>query len=140
MNDLDQAIRQSLSAEDTELFDRLGADQALHKQVLATFEGRLRWFNAAGWIAGVVLFGVGCVLAWRFLQAQELGDMLRWGAASALAFAGVALVKIWFWLELQKNTIVREVKRLEVQVASLAAQLPRTTEHGGNSSRQTGES
>lgn len=125
MNELDRAIRQSLSAEDAELFDRLGADQALHRQVLATFEGRLRWFNAAGWIAGAVLFAVACVLAWRFVSAQELEDMLRWGAASALAFAGVTLVKVWFWLELQKNAIVREVKRLEIQVASLAAQLRR---------------
>jgi hypothetical protein len=64
-------------------------------------------------------------MAWRFLQAQEGGDMLRWGAASALAVAGLALVKVWFWMELQKNAIVREVKRLEVQVASLAAQLHR---------------
>jgi hypothetical protein len=125
MNDLDQAIRQSLSAEDAALLDRLGADQALHRQVLATFEGRLRWFNVAGWIAGVVLFGVACVLAWRFMQAEELGEMLRWGAAAALAFAGLALIKVWFWLELQKNAIVREVKRLEVQVASLAAHLRR---------------
>jgi hypothetical protein len=125
MNDLDQAIRQSLSAEDAALLDRLGADQALHRQVLATFEGQYRWFNVGGWIAGVVLFGVACVLAWRFVQAQELGEMLRWGGASALAFAGIALTKIWFWLELQKHAVVREVKRLEVQVASLAAQLRR---------------
>lgn len=125
MTDLDQAIRESLSSEDTKLFDRLGADQALHRQVLATFEGQLRWFNIAGWIAGLVLFGVASVSAWRFVQAEELGDMLRWGAASALAFAGIALIKVWFWLELQKNAIVREVKRLEVQVASLAVQLRR---------------
>jgi hypothetical protein len=125
VNDLDRAIRQSLSAEDAELFDRLGADQALHRQVLATFEGRLRWFNAAGWIAGFALFGVACVLAWQFLQAEEVRDMLRWGVASALAFAGLALVKVWFWLELQKNAVVREVKRLELQVAGLAEQLRR---------------
>lgn len=126
MNELDDAIRQSLSVEDAELFDRLGADQALHRQVLATFEGRLRWFNAAGWIAGFLLFGVACVLSWRFVNAATLADMLRWGGAAALAFAGVTLVKVWFWLELQKNTILRELKRLELQVASLAAQLRRT--------------
>ena len=125
MTDLDQAIRESLSSEDTALFDRLGADPALHRQVLATFEGQFRWFNTAGWIAGFVLFGVASVSAWRFVQAQALDDMLRWGAASALALAGIALIKVWFWLELQKNAIVREVKRLEVQVASLAAQLRR---------------
>ena len=125
MDELDRAIRQSLSAEDTELFDRLGADQTLRRQVLATFDGRLRWLNTAGWIAGFVLFAAACVFASRFLSAQGLEDMLRWGAASALAFAGLALVKVWFWLELQKNAIVREVKRLEVQVASLAARLRR---------------
>ena len=125
MNDLDRAIRQSLSAEDAELLDRLGQNQALHQQVLATFEGQLRWVNVAGWIFGVLLFGVTCVMAWRFVHAPELEDMLRWGAASALGFAGVALVKVWFWMELQKNAIMREVKRLELQVASLAAQLRR---------------
>ena len=51
--------------------------------------------------------------------------MLRWGGASALGFAGLALVKVWFWMEMQKNAIMREVKRLELQVASLAAQLRR---------------
>jgi len=126
MNDLDRAIRQSLSSEDAELYDRLGADQALHRQVRATFEGQLRWMNVVGWIAGFLLFGVACVMAWRFMQAPAVEEMLRWGAASALAFAGLALVKVWFWMELQKNAIVREVKRLELQVASLAAQLKRS--------------
>src|SRR5262245_48820989 len=125
MNNLDQAIRQSLSAEDAALLDRLGADHTLHQLVLGTFEGRLRWFSVVGWIAGLVLFAVGCVLAWQFVQAGQIGDMLRWGAASAFAFSGLALIKLWFWMELQKHDIVREVKRLELQVASLAAQLRR---------------
>jgi hypothetical protein len=125
MNDLDRAIRQSMSAKDAELFDRLGADQALRQQVLATFEGRLRWYNAAGWAGGLVLFAAALVCARRFVRASDVGEMLRWGAGAALALAGVLLVKVWFWLELQKNAVVREVKRLELQVASLAAQLRR---------------
>ena len=123
MDDLDRAIRQSLSAEDAELLERV--DPSLRQQVLATFEGQLRWLNVAGWIAGFVLFGVASLMAWRFIDAPTLEEMLRWGAAAALGFAGVALIKVWFWMELQKNTIMREVKRLEVQVASLAAQLAR---------------
>ena len=126
MNDLDRAIRQSLSAEDAELFDRLGADEALHRQVLATFKSELGWFNSLGWIVGFALFAVACVFAWRFMYAPDLTEMLRWGGAAALAFAGVLLVKVWFWMELQKNAIVREVKRLQVQVASLATQLRRS--------------
>ena len=126
MNDLDRALRQSLSDEDAELLDRLAGDEALHRQVLATFKGHLRWFNAIGWIAGFVLFGVASVMAWRFVNAPDVAEMLRWGAGSALAFAGLALIKVWFWMELQKNAVVREVKRLELQIASLAAQLHRS--------------
>lgn len=123
MNDLDRAIRQSLSAEDAELLEHV--DPSLRQQVLATFEGQLRWLNVAGWIAGFVLFGVASVMTWRFIYAPTLEEMLRWGAAAALGFAGLALIKVWFWMELQKNAIMREVKRLEVQVTSLAAQLAR---------------
>jgi hypothetical protein len=123
MNELDRAIRQSLSAEDAELLERV--DPSLRQQVLATFEGQLRWLNAAGWVAGFVLFGVAGWMTWRFIYAPTLEEMLRWGAGAALGFAGLALIKMWFWMELQKNAIMREVKRLEVQVASLAAQLAR---------------
>jgi hypothetical protein len=125
MNEFDRSIRESLSAEDAELFDRLGADQSLHRQVLETLGGRHAWLNVAGWIAGFALFAAGAAAAWQFMQANDIAEMLRWGAASALAFAGLGLVKVWFWLELQTNAVVREVKRLEVQVASLAAQVRR---------------
>ncbi len=125
MNEFEHAVRQVLSEEDAALVERLGADQTLHQQIRATFEGQLRWFNVVGWLAGFALFGVACFLTWRFVNAGGLQEMLLWGAAAALAFAGVALVKIWFWLELQKNAVVREVKRLEVLVAGLAAELTR---------------
>jgi hypothetical protein len=91
----------------------------------ATSQNEFQWYNAAGWFAGVVLFTVALVLTWRFVHATDVGEMLRWGAAAGLAFAAVLLVKVWFWLEMQKAAIVREVKRVELQVASLAAHLAR---------------
>jgi hypothetical protein len=31
------------------------------------------------------------------------------------------MIKLWFFMEMQKNSIIREIKRLELKVASLAA-------------------
>lgn len=126
MNKLNRAIRESLAEEDAALFDRLGDEQALSRQVLATFTGELWWLNIVGWVVGVALFAVACLCGWQFLQAPTVASMLKWGAAAALAVGGLLVVKVWFWLELQKNAIVREVKRLELQVASLTAQLRRS--------------
>jgi hypothetical protein len=38
----------------------------------------------------------------------------------------LALVKLWFWLEMQRNIAVREMRRLELQIASLVALVPRS--------------
>ena len=123
MSELDRVIRQALTPEDAKTFERLGADQSLHQQVLETFQGRLRWLNILGSIAGLGLFVVACVFAWRFVSAPDLRSMLLWGAGASLAIAGLAFVKLWFWMELQKNAILREVKRLELQTACLVARL-----------------
>jgi len=41
-------------------------------------------------------------------------------AGAALAFLGLGLIKRWFWFELKTHVIVREIKRVEAQVAGLA--------------------
>jgi Family of unknown function (DUF6768) len=124
MNDLDDAIRQGYSAEDAELMQRLAADPSLPRMVLNTFQGPFGAFNVLGWIAGFALFATGAYCAWRFAAAPELRAMLLWGAGAALAASGLVLVKLWFWMELQRNAVVREIKRLELQVSRLAARAP----------------
>jgi len=52
--------------------------------------------------------------------------MQPWGARTILAFLGLGLIKLWFWMELQKVSIVREIKRVELQMASLSAALRST--------------
>ncbi len=125
MSKLDDAIRQTLSAEDAALLDGLGADQPLHSQLMQTFRGKLAWVNIVGWIAGVAVAAVLAYCGWQFVIAPDIREMLLWGGGAALACAGVVLIKIWFWLELNKNSVVREIKRLELQVARLTSKAGR---------------
>ena len=121
MSKLDDAIRQALSREDAALLEGLGADQPLHSQLMETFKGKLAWMNIVGWIAGFAVAAVMFYCVWQFVNAAEIRDMLMWGGGAALATAGLVLIKIWFWMEMQKNSVVREIKRLELQVARLSA-------------------
>jgi hypothetical protein len=121
MNPLDEAIRQALSADDATALDRYAADPSLVQQVADAFRGRLALLNAFSWIVGLALFGVGLYCAWRFMTAADVASMLRWLGGAGLAALGLTMVKLWFWLELQSNAVIREVKRLELQVARLAS-------------------
>lgn len=121
MSDIDQAIRQALSAEDRVFLERLEQDPPLHRQIGDMFRGRQRWLNVAGWIAAFVLFAVSCLCAWRFVSASDLREMLLWGGATGLAVVGLASVKIWMWMELHRNSLSREIKRLELLIVSTRA-------------------
>ena len=120
MSNIDDRIRQSMSSDDRTLLAQLDADDTLYRDVIATFHGRMRWLNIGGWIAGFALFGVAVLCAWRFVTEGDPRAMLMSGAGAGLAVAGLALIKVWFWMEIQKNAIVRELKRVELQVANLA--------------------
>lgn len=121
MNQIDEAIRQALSAEDAKALERYGSDPSVLQQVLEAFRGRMALLNTVGWIAGAAMFGFGLYCGWRFMGTTDIVSMLRWAAGAGLAALGLAMVKLWFWAGVQSNAVIREVKRLELQVARLAA-------------------
>lgn len=121
MTHVDEAIRRALSPEDAKTFDALGQDQSILEQAIDAFRGQDILFRVVAWTAAIALFVASCGLVWQFVHATQTREMLLWGAASALTLSGLGMVKLWFWAEMQKNSILRELKRLEFQVASLAS-------------------
>lgn len=123
MNDLDKAIRDGYSAEDAELMQRLAGDPSMSRQVLNAFEGPFGALNMLAVLVTLALLGAGAYCVWRFVGAANVPDMLIWGGGAAVALCAVSMIKLWFWMELQRNATVREIKRLELQVSRLAARL-----------------
>ena len=121
MTDLDQAIREALGREDAMLLDRIAADPSLRRQVLDAYRGPFGFLNAVGTLAGVAVTMGGAFAIWRFVEAADVKSMLAWAGLAGIALLAIAMIKLWFWLELQRNLVTREIKRLELQVARLAS-------------------
>ena len=47
------------------------------------------------------------------MQAQ-----LQWGGLTLLLMLAVMFIKVWFWMEMQSNRIMRELKRVELLLVS----------------------
>ncbi len=123
MNVLDDKIREALQQEDAELFEDVGGEPSIFEMLMETFRGRHRWlvFLTMFWTMVFMVLGVLSVI--RFFRAEEMRDMLMWAAASAFLLSGVSMMKVWYWMELNKNSVTREIKRLELQIAHLAGRL-----------------
>ena len=79
------------SSDDRTLLAQLDADDTLYRDVVVTFQGRMRWLNALGWIVGFLLFWVALPCAWRFWIQTDTRGMLPWGGGAGLAISGLAL-------------------------------------------------
>ena len=123
MTELDRQIQQALRTEDHELLATLAEEPSVFEMVAETFRGRHRWMAFLGVLFGVVFMVLGILAAVRFFHATEIRDMLLWAAACVICICSVSMMKIWYWMELNKNALAREIKRLELQIARLASRL-----------------
>ena len=123
MKDLDKKIQEALRNEDAELFDEFSAEPSIFEMLIETFRGRHRWLSVMGVFWTIVCLVLGVLAAIRFFNAAATRDMLLWAAACVVCMSGVSMMKVWYWMELNKNAVTREIKRLELQIARLAGRI-----------------
>lgn len=123
MNELDKKIREALSAEDAELFKEMGDEPGVFEMLLETFRGRNRWMNLLGAVWTLIFLALGIASAVAFFRSQTTRDLVLWASACVLCLSAVALLKVWYWMEMQRIAVMREIKRVELQIARLAARL-----------------
>ncbi len=120
--DLDDLIREALAAEDVEALEGL-EDRSAIEMLTEVFRGRHRLYAIGGVVINLVFVLIGVSAALAFARAQDTQTMLLYAGAAALSFAIVIAVKIWYWLEMTRLALTREVKRVELQVVQLARKI-----------------
>ena len=123
MKEIDRMIKDALREEDTEMFDKFGGDQPIHEAITDLFRFRPRWIRIAFILSSLVAMAIAVLAAIRFYTAIEIREMLVWGGVCFACLATVVSVKIWVWVEMSKNSVTREIKRLELQIAYLAGKM-----------------
>jgi len=120
MRDLDDQIREALDEEDRALMEEFG-EQGIIGQTFSMFQGKQGWIAAATVIASLGLFFVALFAAREFLAAPTIESKLHWAALAWGMLISISLTKIWFWTRMESNRVIREVKRIELQIARLNA-------------------
>ena len=120
MTHIDDRIRSALHAEDQELYDQLDSDLGLHEMLVGPFRGKLRWISAVAMVYIFAFLGLAVYCGFQFYAATETKELLAWGGGASACILFIMALKLWLWMELQKNSVLREIKRVELQVARLA--------------------
>jgi len=112
MNNIDQKI-QAVLRRDGAASDIL-TEPNIAEEVLNTFRGRHRAISAFAAVITFALFGGAVWAGWQFYGAETIATQIQWGALTMLLMLMVGMLKLWFWLEMHTNRVLRELKRVEL--------------------------
>ncbi len=124
MNKLDELIAQGLSVEDRDLLAR-HAEPGYVSQAFGLFRGSWSWVMWLVNISAGVAFLAAIYAFWQLQAANEALAAVKWGVAGLLLFQFTALCKSFMGSHLEANRLLREIKRVELQMSLLRVD-PRT--------------
>lgn len=121
MNKLDEMIGRALTEEDRELLARHG-EPGYVAQAFRMFRGPMAWALWVAYAAGAVAFVMGAYAFWQMVTTTDVVAAVKWGVGALLLFQMTTLTKSFMGSHMQANRMLRELKRLELQVALLRAE------------------
>ncbi|WP_299214993.1 DUF6768 family protein [uncultured Dokdonia sp.] len=120
--EVDHLIKQALTEEEAKFYDTLD-EQNIVQMFGGVFEGKNKWIVIAMNIVNLFVLGffVYCII--QFFNTDVTNELITWAVAGVFCMLILSMLKLYMWMQMDKNSIVRELKRLELQVSALSSKV-----------------
>lgn len=120
--DIDQLIKETLTQEEAKFYDEL-EEQNVLQMLGGLFVGKNRWIMYMMNFMTLIFFGLFVYCLVQFFQSEVTNELIKWAGGALIFLIGVSMLKIFAWMQMDKNALLREIKRLEIQVSSLSGKI-----------------
>ena len=118
MDNIDREIEKALSEEDRALAKQF-EELSLIGQFKTVFQGPTSFVSIPAIIFGSLATIAFFYAAWQFIQVNEPSEKLLWLGGTTFLALWLGFMKVWFWMRMESNRVMREIKRVELQIARL---------------------
>ena len=111
---LDDAIKHALAEDPAAQRDSIAS-------LLAdSLRGQNRFLSTLMIVVQLAMLALAIASIVRFFDADTTRWQIFYAAAFLWLMSAMGMIKAWFWMQIHRNRVLREIKRLELQVARLA--------------------
>ncbi|WP_420574318.1 DUF6768 family protein [Kordia sp.] len=122
MEDIDTLIKETLTQEEAKFYEELD-EQGLLGSIGSIFKGKLGWLAVIMNIVNLGVFGFMIYCFIQFFNVTETNELIQWGLGIVICAMFMSMIKLYAWMQMDKRAILREMKRLELQVSSLSSKI-----------------
>ncbi len=114
---IDELIREVLSEDEAAFYDSLEEKDLIGRFELV-YRGKYGWLYLLITAIQLIIFILTVYCVVQFFSVQTSEELIKWGAGGFLGLMAVSLLKLFIWMQMDKNDILLELKKLELQLAS----------------------
>ncbi|MEP1447993.1 MAG: DUF6768 family protein [Paraglaciecola sp.] len=119
MTNINQKILEALKED--KAANEFSEEQANALQlIMQSFKGTFRLTFIVVVTLQLIFAGIAFYCAYQLVNESEIGIKINWLAGTLSAVMAFAIARLWFFMELNRLSIIREIKRVELQVSLLA--------------------
>ena len=115
---IDDLIKETLSKEEAAFYDEL-EEQNLIGKIGEVYRGKLGWLAAIMNVVHLLMFMAFVYCIVQFFNTDNTNELIKWASAGFLSMIAMGMLKLFVWMQMDKNALLRELKRLELQVAAM---------------------
>ncbi|MBU2986785.1 hypothetical protein KO528_15580 [Saccharophagus degradans] len=123
MTNIDDKILETLCEEDRELLSTYSEDMNKCRLITESFRGKQKFYIMLVW-ADILFFTLLLIFSvYQYFTTEAIAEKLTWMGGFVLSVLAISLMKMWYWMELNKLAVTRDIKRVELQISLLAQKL-----------------
>jgi len=116
--EIDRLISESLKEEEAEFYASLG-EEGLTQKVSSLYRGKFGWMAIVSAIVHIIAVAIAVYCGYKLFTTPDVVEILRYTVVLFIAWSFGMMIKLWQWMQMDKESVMREMKRLEFQVAVL---------------------
>lgn len=117
MNDVNKKILDAMQQEQEEVSE----EQANVLQLIGrSFRGTFKFTAIAIITLQLIFAGLTIYCGYQMFAEPIAGNKLHWQLGALISFIIFVAMRLWMFMELNRLSVLREIKRVELQLALLA--------------------
>lgn len=114
--EIDEMIKTALSKEEAAFYEDL-KEQSPFEMIGGLFEGKMKWWTIGNVLVSLTFIGLSVFCLLKVLEVENTNSLIRWSLGLIGSMSVPTMLKLWNWNQMQRNSILREIKRLQLLIA-----------------------
>ena len=119
---IDELIKEALTEEEIKFYDNLD-EQNVFQMLGGVFQGKNKWIMVLMNFVMLIVLGFLVYSVIQFFNTDVTNDLIIWSLAIVTLLLMISMLKLFIWMQMDKNSVKREIKRIELQISTLSTKI-----------------